>query len=320
MSANIPLIAVAQAAVRQGLSAEIKATLHQPVIIVSAPRSGSNLLFELLSKIPGFWSIGGESHIIYHAFPHLRAENTNLDSMSLDESHADAETRRLMRACFVCLLHDHRGTRYVDMPPERRPPSVTLLEKTPRNALNIPFLLRLFPHARFIYLHRDHRQNIASIIEAWKLGLESGRFVTLQDLPGWDRRNWCFLLPRGWRAMIGKTLAEIAAFQWSASNNAILDSLTTLPASQWVSLTYSDLIESPSDTLTELCEFANIEAPEQVIPDGPLPLSRTALTPPHPDKWKKYETELLDLWPRLAETVQRIESASVASKVNQACE
>ena len=132
MSVGNPLIAAAQAALRQGLSEEIKAALHQPVIIVSAPRSGSNLLFELLSKIAGFWSIGGESHIIYHAFPHLQTENANLDSMSLDESHADAETRRLMRACFVYLLHDHRGTRYVDMAPELRPPSVTLLAFTSR--------------------------------------------------------------------------------------------------------------------------------------------------------------------------------------------
>ncbi len=117
--------------------------------------------------------------------------------------------------------------------------------------------------------------------------------------------------------MIGKSLPEIAAFQWSASNNAILDGLTPLPSSRWVSASYSDLIEAPRETLTGLCRFANIAVSEQAMPGAPLPISRTALTPPHPDKWKKYEQELSDLWPALAKTVQRIESSCNAANVNQ---
>jgi len=308
MSANNPLIAAAEAVAGQFSVEEIKATLQQPIIIVSAPRSGSNLLFEQMTKVAGFWSIGGESHGIYRAFPHLRAENSDLDSGSLGESHADAETRRLMRACFLCLLRDYQGASYLNMAPELRPSSVTLLEKTPRNALNIPFLLEVFPAARFIYLHREPRQNIASIIEAWTLGLQTGRFGTFQDLPGWDRRAWCFLLPPGWQSMIGKSLPEIAAFQWSASNKVILDNLMPLPSSRWMSVSYSDLIAAPRETLTDLCSFAGITAQDQAIPAGPLPLSRTALTPPHPDKWKKYEQELDDLWTDLVPTVERIEA------------
>ena len=153
MSAINPLVAAAEAIVRQFSAQEIKATLQQPIIIVSAPRSGSNLLFEQMTRVTGFWSIGGESHGIYRAFPHLRAENSDLDSGRLGESHADAETRRLMRACFLCLLRDHQGASYLNMAPDLRPSTVTLLEKTPRNALNIPFLLEVFPDARFISQH-----------------------------------------------------------------------------------------------------------------------------------------------------------------------
>jgi hypothetical protein len=308
MAAGNPLLAAAEAVSRQFPAEEIKATLQQPIIIVSAPRSGSNLLFEQMTGIAGFWSIGGESHGVFRAFPGLRAENSALDSASLGESHADPETRRLMRACFLCLLRDHRGASYLNMAPGVRPSNVTWLEKTPRNALNIPFLLEVFPRARFIYLHRDPRQNIASITEAWKLGMESGRFVTFQDLPGWDRRGWCFLLPPGWQSMIGKSLPEIAAFQWSASNDVILDCLATLPSSRWKSVSYTDLVANPRGTLTDLCHFAGITLHDQAMPSGPLPLSRTALTPPHPDKWKKYEQELNELWPGLVPTVERIEA------------
>ena len=51
-----------------------------------------------------------------------------------------------------------------------------MLEKTPKNALRLPFLARVFPEARFIYLHRDPRRVLASMMEAWTVG-------TVPDLP-----------------------------------------------------------------------------------------------------------------------------------------
>jgi hypothetical protein len=156
--------------------------LKEPIIIVSAPRSGSNLLFEQL-----------ESHAIFRVFPHLLAENPQLDSGSLGETHADPETRHLLRSCFLYLLRDARGRPYLNSPANQRPASICLLEKTPRNTLNIPFLLKVFPDARFVYLHRDPGPAVASLIEAWTLGLQSGRFKTFQQLPDWDRPGWCFL-------------------------------------------------------------------------------------------------------------------------------
>lgn len=283
-------------------------TLERPVIIVSAPRAGSNLLFEQLSMVAGFWTIGGESHGIYRVFPHLRAENSSLDSGSLGRSHADPETLTLMRACFYCLLRNHQDIPYASMSTAVRPEHVTLLEKTPRNALNIPFLLEVFPDARFIYLHRDPRQNIASLIEAWDAGLRTGRFVTFRDLPGWDRQGWCFLLPPGWRTMIGRSLPEIAAFQWSASNDKILDSLTHLPSSRWVSVSYRELTEAPGETLTRLCQFAGMKVPPGMTEADALPLSRTTLSPPHPDKWKRYEQAINERLPEIAGTTDRIDA------------
>ena len=239
------------------------------------------MVFEQLSKVAGFWTIGGESHGIYQAFPEPRAENSNMDSGSLGKSHADPETRMLMCACFLCLLRDHCGFPYVDFSPDHRPPSVTLLEKTPRNALNIPFLLEVFPQVRF---------------------------VTFRDLAGWDRPAWCFLLPPGWHSMIGKSLPEIAAFQWSASNDKILDSLTHLPTSRWVSVSYHELTEAPGKTLTSLCQFAGLKVPPGMVEGDTLPLSRTTLSPPHPDKWKKYEQEINKRLPEISGTADRIKA------------
>ncbi len=281
--------------------------LKEPIIIVSAPRSGSNLLFEQLAGIPGFWTIGGESHAIFRAFPHLRAETPQFDSGSLGETHADPETRHLLRSCFLYLLRDARGRSYLNLPAGERPPSVCLLEKTPRNALNIPFLLKVFPDARFVYLHREPGPAVASLIEAWTLGLQSGRFKTFQQLPDWDRPGWCFLLPPGWREMRGKSLAEIAAFQWSASNRIIIEALASLPVERWTAVTYEALVADPQTALTNICRFAKIEANELQVHSGELPLSRTTISPPDADKWKKHETEIEALMPSLSVTTGRIE-------------
>ena len=286
----------------------IEAILEDTVIIVSAPRSGSSLLFEQLAQIPGIWTIGGESHGILRAFPHLQAENPEFDSGSLGEVHADAETRQLLQSCFLYLLKDHHGGRYLDRPESQRPSKVCLVEKTPRHALNIPFLLNVFPRAKFIYLYRDPRETVASLIEAWSLGLQTGRFVTFPGLPGWDRPAWCFLLPRGWRKMRGRSLAEIAAFQWSASNTVIMDELAKLPSQRWTTITFQSLIAQPREALARLCRFAGIEVDDGQLPDGMLPLSRTALTPPRADKWMKYKNEFEALSPTLSATAWKFES------------
>ena len=306
MSPTDRLIKASLAATRHFSPEDISTLLEQPTIIVSAPRSGSNLLFELMSKVEGIWTIGGESHTIYNVFPHLRAENAQLDSGNLREAHADRDTRRLLRAIFLYLLRDKHGRPFIMLPAAERPATVRILEKTARNALNIPFLLKVFPNAKFILLHREPRANVASLVEAWKAGLQSGRFVTFRDLPGWDRAAWCFLLPPCWRSMVGRSLVEIAAFQWAASNSIILDQLATLPPGRWTAVSYRSLVGDPSGVRARLCRFVCPELRGDAIPIGALPLSRTTLAPPHPDKWKKYEQEITALLPSLDNVNRRI--------------
>lgn len=286
MQQRVDLLQAATSATRALSPADLETCFDDPLIIVSVPRAGSTLLFEQLQRLAGFWSIAGESHAIFNAFPHLRAANTAVDSGCLDESHANPRTCDLMRRCFAFLLGDHQGRRYIRLSP--RPGNVVLLEKTPRNALNIPFLLKVFPRARFVFLHRQPPQNIASIMDAWGDGLQTGRFVTFRDLPGWDRPAWCFLLPPGWRHLNGKALADIAAFQWSAGNRIIIDELERLPAERWMTTGYEQLISEPAVTLREVASFAGLAVPEFVQEMQSLAFSRTTLTPPHPDKWRRH--------------------------------
>ena len=142
----------------------------RPVFIVSSPRSGSSLLFETLSGSADLHTIGGESHGIMEAVESINPANRDWDCNRLTTADADLETAQALRERFYSALRDRQGRRPVGGP-------VRMLEKTPKNALRIPFLAAVFPEAQFIYLHRDPRPTLASMMDAWL----SGKFQTYPD-------------------------------------------------------------------------------------------------------------------------------------------
>lgn len=299
---------MAQQATQTLAPAAVDALIGDPLIIVSAPRSGSTLVFEQLMRIDGLWSIGGESHAIFREFPQLRAENAALDSMSLGPDHASPQVADLFKRLLLLLVRNHHGQRYFDLPPAQRPAQLRFVEKTPRNALNIPFLLSLFPNARFLFLHRSAREGVASLIEAWTLGLQTGRFVTFRDLPDWHLPGWCFLLPPGWRALKGKSIAEIAAFQWTKSNQAIISSLSELPETRWTSLDYQAFLDDPQQALHTIAGFLGVSAEIQPLSAANIPLSRTTVSQPSPDKWRRFQSQIDPLLPALEATEAEIKA------------
>lgn len=261
------------------------------IVIFSAPRSGSTLLFETLQTSNDIWTIGGESHFIFNSFSELHPATTGFKhGAALSAQHANNNLCHRMRAMFLSLLIDNKGGRYLDISESARPKKIYFLEKTPRNALNIPFMRKLFPHMKAIFLYRNARENIASIMEAWEVGMKSGRFVTFRNLPNWDKSCWCLLLPRSWQKMRGKSIAEIAAFQWHAANRTILDDLTNSDLS-WMPIDYQSLVDDPVKSMEKLAIFSGIAyagALKQRA-ESKLPLSNTIVTAPKRDKWKRHE-------------------------------
>lgn len=272
---------------------------QRPLVILSAPRSGSTLLFETLRCSDALWSIGTESHFIFNAFPQLHPALRGYESGALAAADADPELCHQMRACFLVMAQDSSGRRYLDLPANQRPQRIRLLEKTPRNALNIPFMRRLFPDLQAVFLHRDPRETIASIMEAWQTGLSGGGFVTFPNLPGWSLRHWCMLLPPAWRALDGRSLAEIAAFQWHAANSTILRDLRDLGRERWLALRYRDLLDDSAATVRRIAEFAGVpfEGPLRDRASAPLPLSRTTVSAPARDKWRRHARAIEALAP-----------------------
>lgn len=272
------------------------ARLERPVFIVAAPRSGSTLLFETLAQSGGVMTVGGEAHFMVEGIAQLQPGAPGVESNRLTASHFRDEYAHSMRRYIDERLQDRAGRPVGDA-------SMRFLEKTPKNALRVPFLNRAFPDALFIFLWRDPRENLSSIIEAWR----SGNWKTYNGLPGFDG-PWSLLLPPGWQQMNGRTLAEIAAFQWNAANMTLLDDLATLPPQRWTSVNYGELLADPLATVTRLCEFASIPLDESLRArvQSPLPHSRQTHTAPTADKWRSNEASIMHVLPTVQDTWQRL--------------
>jgi hypothetical protein len=276
----------------------------RPIIIVAAPRSGSTLLFETLARHPDVWTLANESHGEIENITGLSPRDRDFHSNILTAKDAAPNVRAALKRVFAERMRQNGNTPYALLASGQHPESIRFLEKTPKNALRITFLNEAFPDALFIYLHRKPESNLASMIEAWN----SGRFVTYRDLPEWHGLPWSLLLTPNWRNLPADDLAAIVADQWHQANNAIVRDLSALPTSRWRSLAYEDLVKSPSETLTRLWKFCDLEHNANLLEElnSGLPLSRYTISPPSSDKWKQHATDIGKVMPNLQATIERI--------------
>jgi hypothetical protein len=266
------------------------------------------LLYETLAVSPQFWTLGGEAHWLVETQPDLRPGAAGVDSNRLTAAACVDDVAQRMFDSLRARAVTSDGTPVDDLARPR------LLEKTPKNALRIPFLDRWCPDARFVFLWRDPRENLASIIEAWR----DGRWTTYRSLPGWEG-PWSLLLPPGWQALRGRPLAEVAAFQWETTNRLVLDDLATLPPQRWCALGYHDLLEAPALAIRRICDFLGIDFDDALAERvrAPLPLSKYTQTPPRAQKWRRHASTIEPVLPQLDATWQRLRSLAGGQRPNR---
>lgn len=276
-------------------------SLTSPLFIVAAPRSGSTLLFETLAHSEHLCSVGGEAHWLIENHGDLRPGASGIDSNRLTADQATDHYRDDIIDQIVARLVDNAGN------PADPDGNRVFLEKTPKNSLRIPFFNHIFPRARFVFLWRDPRENISSIIEAWR----SRRFETYRQLSGFDG-PWSLLLPPGYEQLRNRPLEEIAAFQWENTNRIILEDIEALGPERSLRLSYGDLIADAAGSVTRVLTFADIEVDPALRHhlQSPLPHSRYTQTPAAAGKWRMNAAEIERVLPGVEDTWRRLRSSS----------
>ena len=252
--------------------------IDRPIVVVSTPRSGSTLLYETLERAPALFTTGQESHFLIEDMQGLSPPERGWDSNRLTVDDVTPDRSEAISREFYQQCRDRDG--------RRAEGAIRLLEKTPKNALRIRFFDAMWPESLFVYLYRDVRETLASMMEAWA----SGGFRTYPQLPGWQGCPWSMLLVPDWRRLSGRSLPEIVAHQWATTTEIMIADLQALPRDRVRVLTYDRFKTAPQQTVEPLAKSLGLRWDRQV--SNVLPLSKTTVSPPRADKWRRLEAEI----------------------------
>ncbi len=326
--------------------------IKSPILIIGCARSGTTLLYNILSEIPSLWSIGYESKGIierYHA-PEMKEWSSGaLDAGDLTEESRDYMLRAfaeqaapghywrrvnrlrgwinrtgLYRAVKRRGRGDDAGSALSSAIPggglgaaravwrarnrlfKPRGP-IRLLEKTPENCLRLPFLQALFPDARVIYLTRDGRANVHSLLEGWRQPhlFPGYRTPVPVTSPGQSRGRWAFTLIPGWRELVDRPLEEICARQWVVSNGAVLDYAAAPGSLPVLTVAYETLVREPDAILERIAGFIAVE-PQTIPAYGRKLPEVNVVSSPGAEKWRRESEAIGRVWPLIAPLMSRL--------------
>lgn len=196
-----------------------------PIFLSGCNRGGTTILSLLLASHPEVRNIGrsqfNEGQYIWRQkWPDWSRHRWALPPwrwyLRRDERHATQANLGFFRTAFS----------------DAMPEPGRLLEKTPANALRIPFINALYPNAYFVHIIRDGRDTTASL-------------------------------------MARKVAPVYAPHQWVQAHRVALADLERIPEERKRIVRYEELLEAPEETLRHLCRGCGLawdaEAREQVL-------------------------------------------------------
>jgi len=207
--------------------------VRNPIFIVGAPRSGTNIFYRTLAKHPDLAWISN----ITKKFPsslfltrlimrfrndHRPTEANNVwqkfigsadESMGRDDVTPAA--RKFLHAVVQNNLQLFKKCRF--------------LNKCPGNSVRLEYLKEIFPDAIFIHLIRDGRAAAFSIMHS-RLK-HSGAYWSVK--------------PPGWQGLMELPLIEASALQWKMIVEYVMQSAKKLPRHQYLEIKYEDFVTEP---------------------------------------------------------------------------
>lgn len=234
-----------------------------PLLIIGAPRSGTNALRDMLCALEGFgtWPCD-EINAIW------RRGNGAWVNDEIPAVRATSEVKAFVRQAFV------RQWRSLGKPP-------VLVEKTCANSLRIPFVNKILPEAKYVSIVRNGFSVIPSSARRWRGEFEKNsfeyyyaklRFVPFGDLLGIIgdqlRRRWKRFVGSpensGWGPRCAdismtscKTLEDVCARQWLRCTGLAEVGLAKFSAEKVARIRYEDLCGDPRVALGKLLADLN---------------------------------------------------------------
>jgi hypothetical protein len=224
-------------------------TDFNPVIILGAPRSGTNMLRDVLCQFDGIatWPCDEINYIWRHG-------NVGYSSDEIPPEKVTPAVKRYIREQFSWVAKKYKAH--------------TVIEKTCANSLRVPFVDKVLPEAKYIYIYRDGLDTTGSASLRWKAGLdipyllEKIRFVPVLDLPYYavrylfshiyrfltKERRLAFWGPslQGMPAILeNHDLLEVCALQWQRCVENAEAAFANIEPSRVTRVSYEDFVYNP---------------------------------------------------------------------------
>ena len=272
--------------------------INRPIIILGAPRSGTTILYRCLALHKQLWHLSGEAHFIlegplhpaHKGYVSNRVSADDLNVQQLNNIYATFYDKAINlnlvmtdpTAVFSGSNIMGRGYTKAMMAlagrlsKRKKSGHIRFIEKTPKNALRVPLLEQLFPDALYIWNMRNAHHNIDSLITGWyavdRIGpikrqrfARSGYPIMEQlKLTDYQGKRWKFALVPEWQRLKGKTVAEVAAWQYYQCNQYIYDDLSQIDPSRIFLVHYEEFISQPELIVHKVLAWADLPEDETV--------------------------------------------------------
>lgn len=232
----------------------------RPIIVLGAARSGTKLLRDALGEAADVAPVPYDINYVW------RVGSEDVPHDQLDPTRAARASPYIRRKVQEISKAARMG---------RRP-----LEKTVSNALRIPYVLRVYPEAQFVWLVRDGRDVTESAMRCWTQPPTSSdlafklrafpfarntryavkyahRWVVQRLSDDGQVSSWGPIYPGMAEDVQRLPLAEVCALQWSRTVEAYLTHRRLLPADT-IEVRYEDLVQDPMDQLGRLADALHI--------------------------------------------------------------
>lgn len=244
-----------------------KEQAFQPVVIIGAGRSGTNMLRDVLTQLPGFgtWPCDEINYIWRHG-------NTRFPTDEFDPQQATPAVKAYIRRTFTRFANDNKLT-YV-------------VEKTCANSLRVGFVDAIIPNAKYIFIVRDGRDVVSSALKRWSAPLEldyvfkKARYIPPSDLPYYGTRylgnrvyrllsrekRLAFWGPRfqGMQELLQeRSLPEVCAYQWKRCVERAEMDFRNIPPERVYKLRYEDLVRDPGAEFQNILRFLETKMEKQ---------------------------------------------------------
>jgi hypothetical protein len=251
------------------------------VIIIGAPRSGTNMLRDILTSFPDVctWPCDEINYIWRYGNRDARSDELVVDMLNPKIKKYILDKFEYIRKKSNCSV---------------------VVEKTCANSLRVPFVHAILPDAKYIFITRDGIDAAGSAKERWyaKLDLRyifsKARFVPLKDIPYYAFK---YLIAR-FNKLISRErhltiwgpvfsgmpspseilpLTHVCALQWQKCVELAHRDLSRMAEKAFIHIRYEDFVRNPVEECKKIVDFLGFEVSDFEIEEAVVSVSDSSL-------------------------------------------